>query len=413
MPCRVSYRDINVKFKNKEIKMNTESIRKEIACLKQSPLFNLSLASKEHFHTHFIKFLCEQYPGSAMNALQDMLGIKISRLGEIKTEERNFDLLIEYNDNNTIYFEVKIKSVAVSAQLDKYAQKMEGGDVFVLLALCKPLFFSEDDVYRCSGSKICCKYVNIKSLFEAIRGNIRNGKNKYHEYLLKDYSDFIYSLLRLLDSITIKNGTELIGFSGTGIYNNFKAIKLHDLYHKYLFSQIGWRLSEKKEQDMIYYGHRNDMETKEADWDRFVVSTNFFRGTGLVECKKIIFPPKDPSPQYAVLIGVQVHNNQFRLLVSFEPESLSSRHFGKLKDLADKLFKDNDLLSFQEDETLFDEQRGQKKEICGYGKYFQYKYKTLKNNVTVDELISLVCSSVKFAKGNMDKIEEAARQIFA
>jgi hypothetical protein len=38
------------------------SFRNHVQRLKKSPLFNLSLASKELFHSNFLAWLCEAYP---------------------------------------------------------------------------------------------------------------------------------------------------------------------------------------------------------------------------------------------------------------------------------------------------------------------------------------------------------------
>src|SRR5436305_1043609 len=101
------------------------SFEEAVRSLRDSPLFNLSLASKELFHSNFLGWLCEMYPQPAGSLFARFLKTAPSSRGDIKVgrESKNTDLLITYSDGQQLIIENKVKSIPSEEQLRKYSAK--------------------------------------------------------------------------------------------------------------------------------------------------------------------------------------------------------------------------------------------------------------------------------------------------
>ena len=70
----------------------------KISELKASPIFNLSLSSKELFHSNFIAWVSENYPlefGSLINEKFN-LNLENDKIKATKREVKSLDLIIEF-----------------------------------------------------------------------------------------------------------------------------------------------------------------------------------------------------------------------------------------------------------------------------------------------------------------------------
>src|SRR5690606_14227209 len=97
-----------------------------IEYLEKSPLFNLSLSSKELFHSNFIAWIVDLYKNEFSVILSQRLGLKITEIKKIERETKNIDLSIHYkneNEDRLIVIENKVKSLPDKKQLEKYQEK--------------------------------------------------------------------------------------------------------------------------------------------------------------------------------------------------------------------------------------------------------------------------------------------------
>jgi hypothetical protein len=74
------------------------SLAQIIEALKASPLFSLSLSSKELFHSNFLAWLCETYPVIVGRLLSECLTRRPTTAVVVKAlrEWKNLDLVLEY-----------------------------------------------------------------------------------------------------------------------------------------------------------------------------------------------------------------------------------------------------------------------------------------------------------------------------
>ena len=127
--------------------MNTQafmSYTDAIKTLKDSPMFNLSLSSKELFHSNFLYWIWKVDEVTFKRIIETLLGESNLDWGNdwvVSREYKNFDLCVKDRSNEDlenddsqglakkpkIYFvlENKVKSIPYKAQLDKYVKKVD------------------------------------------------------------------------------------------------------------------------------------------------------------------------------------------------------------------------------------------------------------------------------------------------
>ncbi|MEE0973714.1 MAG: PD-(D/E)XK nuclease family protein [Paludibacteraceae bacterium] len=293
------------------------TLEKELSSLKALPLFNLSLCSKELFHSNFIAWLAEnsiefhRYFLRYLNSddtefhLTDLSKLRVFR------EKEHIDLWIQYTKNDgtklDLIIENKVKSLPRKSQLDEYKakydslNKKEGNDAkFVLLSLAKPLFTLNDWQYM-SYRDLCCN-VLIDISFD----------NAYYNALLVDYRRFICKLQQI--SNLLSEHFEGVKFLGDKeIKEQFKEIRMHDFYEKRKYDYVVSKLYSMKPKQFILGVNPVDLEVKDIEINKIYLSTNYYHEQGLINIKKCIkIAPKNDN---CVIIGIQIQDDQIRKLV--------------------------------------------------------------------------------------------------
>lgn len=211
--------------------------------LKNSPLFQLSLSSKELFHSNMFFWLCETYPKVLGPILAKKIGFEEQPIEKAEREKLNTDLII-YFKNNTVVIENKVKSIPNQEQLKKYEQKIAGITNFVLLSLFQPNFEDASTKWK------HIDYSDYGKILVELISELENGQNAYtnkpdfayHLSLLNDYSKFITALVAITESITIDFDKGLREFLTK--HSKYKIIRLHDLYTKRIYGLILSRLTQ-------------------------------------------------------------------------------------------------------------------------------------------------------------------------
>lgn len=96
--------------------LEIESLKKRLC---ENPIYNLSLGSRELFHSNFLAWLFDTYP----QMLEALTGKKQDLPVKVKREERNLDLIVDYELEGQAYstvVEVKVKDAPRPDQLMKY-----------------------------------------------------------------------------------------------------------------------------------------------------------------------------------------------------------------------------------------------------------------------------------------------------
>jgi hypothetical protein len=364
--------------------------------LNSNPLFQISLGSKELFHSNFIAWCIERDPDLGNDLFSSIGGVanNLTPCSKFVDRERgNTDLWLNYEEGNVI-IENKVKSVPYRAQLDKYAGKNVGkANYFYVLSLQKPTFFTNDNyISETSKEPVKWHYLSYKDIADVLSRRQQNFK-EHNEYI-QDYIEFARSLDELSKYLTV-GLYDQYDFS-TGLLPeevgriNLRNYRLHDLYVKHKFSSLELLLKEK------VFPIFND--------NRIEVGYDFTNGTGLISARRIY-----PTKHGDVHIGVQLQNTAFRLFSMWYNQPERSV---KLRDS----LKDSSLwFDFNSTGIIHAESdiKGVGKDKSGYNNYsghFFYKYLRLKD-LSVSELLGHFQQALRTLKNRESEVENLINSI--
>lgn len=248
--------------------------------LKDSPLFNLSLSSKELFHSNFLYWIWKISPSDFKDVMKSF-GANTNQWPtnyEVRREYENFDLcVLDANNNILLVLENKVKSIPYKKQLDEYEEKVQKlygidghihelakgkltyykkryqkGDSlnpqtvndkfysydcyckvdFILLTLPKG-FPDEADIAKAKIWKII-----YYSTYQASVLNI-NFTNTYNQDIVNDYSQFLDALISLYNEWHNNCYTQLfVNNTSPDYVKDAVELRIHDLYHKSKYARI-------------------------------------------------------------------------------------------------------------------------------------------------------------------------------
>lgn len=251
--------------------MATQTNRSEtetyIERLKNSALFQVSLASKELFHSNFWAWLFETPEGNNVSAAEyvkiffhDFSGSRI----EVEREFMNMDLVIQVTDTspNEIYvIENKIKSAPRKKQLEEYTEKLakvqkkSGSEIkaCLLTSILEPNF----DMPENWASK------SLTDIADGLESLANNENDSYRKALIKDYVDFIKSLSAIMELGPRSNANQCYDFhignnnkDEEAILSQLSDLRIYDLYLKSGGSMLVKYLSEQlKKEDYRLFIH--------------------------------------------------------------------------------------------------------------------------------------------------------------
>lgn len=259
-----------------------------IGTLKDSPMFHLSLSSKELFHSNFLYWIWKIDP-TAFQTIMINLGAKYVTSWpdnwEVLREYESFDLCVVEQGTKKVLLvlENKVKSIPYKAQLDKYEKKVQE-----LYGVYKDFVDLQNGIYKTNGKlyqrsnpnnpesvkdkfKKYDQYKSVDFILLTLpsgfpdQGTIQQqGKWKiatYSKYLdtikkltiqqdykkdiLTDYCSFVGALLDVYD--TWKNNCYQLSspLLNTQYIADAEELRIHDLYHKSKYAQICAEIQSK------------------------------------------------------------------------------------------------------------------------------------------------------------------------
>ncbi len=334
--------------------------------LKQSPMFNLSLSSKELFHSNFIDWLIT-IDKVAMSKLFTTLIKKEFEILQCNREKNNFDLYIDCANNKQIIIENKFKSIITDQQLSKYNDKLkEHTSCKVLLSL------NLTNYERSLAKKYDWITINYTELCEELQKI--SFDDKYHQTLVGDYCTFINEISSYFSNKHYSN------YSLSDMYAEYKnllEVRLHDISQKILFNYILRELNSKLIKD------KKAFPKKISSWQ------DFWRGTGLVSLNYTIEQGKDNRRGFR--LELQLQYDALKLMLIHEkpntlPEEFKDNFFKIIEDLS------NSKLCRTQGE-LFPNRKGM--EYKKYGPNLIYKSIILDKDLTIHEITKMMYDSFK------------------
>ena len=269
--------------------------------LRTSPLFNLSLCSKELFHSNFLYWLGTTHCALFVAVCKE-LGCKVNWNASpenIKREYCNLDLCACCDGQITFILENKVKSIPQKSQLDRYVRENNPQtDDLILLSLATE-FPDKENILNDGLWKIR----SYKDLCEAIskHKNLLEG-DSYALALVEDYCSFINNLHQLSQTWLLKKESYFL--LPKDEKKEIEELRIGDLMDKIWYSQLCASLN-KYIMDKFHletvsgYGIEAIAKTGGNILNTVYTNWGFTHGQGLLEAKLKI------NNDYVLLIQIQ------------------------------------------------------------------------------------------------------------
>lgn len=228
------------------------SIKRITAALEASPMYNLSLSSKELFHSNFLAWLGNNLTTKPFfeSIINQLTNISLNQYPNwiVEREDKNFDLCIKDGKDYILVIENKVKSIPRKDQLDEYYNKKTGKrrPQYVLLSLVT-VFPDRQDIQN-QGRWSILSYADLAQI---MRNNVGLVKDQYESLIISDYICFIDNLAQLEQQWQGLIGQS--GFAEKAIWNPVLD-RMQDLYRKIQFSTYSTLISQKLQKVLGSYG---------------------------------------------------------------------------------------------------------------------------------------------------------------
>ena len=374
--------------------------------LKKSPLYNLSMANKELFHSNFLAWFGNQYKNEFKVLMNKLLGTEVLKDNNfsIEREYKHFDICVKVNGNEIILIENKVKSVPTSEQLEGYMNEVKNNECkFILLTMTQEL----QDLSNAEGWTV----ISYRKLSENMPDRLNDC---YHSSLLEDYRDYVNNLQ---DIIEIYDKEE--NYNSKPEDNRLKdELGIHDICGKRKAQTLYKKLCEACKNKNIVSDINNLSD------NNIYIGWGYTNSTPLIEVK--FKPGKDVSD----VVIIQIQGKQYRHAVEFFDKAIGERiiygnkeHIPSDKGLSYLKEHYSDILSLNGEKPQnypFDECGFGQNKKRGYCKYcngkpnangdiscFVYQWVEIPKEITCDELIDIIVKDTSNMKEILKKNKES------
>lgn len=278
-----------------------------IKALKKSPLYNLSLANKELFHSNFIAWFGKECPDLFVKLMKMLIGtdnswykeLDIANL-DIRREYKHFDIaVLDRNGHERLIIENKVKSIPTIDQLNDYEDKSDLASIYVLLSMNEQ--FQNTD---CQITDTKWKFVSYGALATALLKINEEVCDTYHNKLIGDYCSYIYTLQMLIDKFTPKSSNGCFFFKQED-FDIQNELDIHDICGKRLAQSIYYQLRNCFNRDQLV----NNVKNLDVGKQQFLIGWSYTNATPLIEVR---FRAK--AEEYVV---IQIQGKQYRHCVEY------------------------------------------------------------------------------------------------
>ena len=363
--------------------------------LKESPIYNLSLSSKELFHSNFLYWLANTYEKEFGELFIEFCKVKPSKsdIKNIKREKGKIDLSFMYSDNcEEILIENKVKSIPDLTQLKKYSQKEKENQNYVLLSLSEPVFFKGKD--KLVVDSVTWFYLSYDKLNKKLSRLCERLTNSYHKEILQDYQFFISELIKIDTLCNLKLTDKFIFHSDKVdfILSDLSEIRFNDFYLKKKYELFAY----------LFHNHLKKSVTnvldfkEEINWkndnEEIYIGCGMTRGMGLFDVKYKIIS--------GLVLGIQIQGEHYRMVV----EGKNANHISEillehsLWFNLEESFPNNKLYPIGD------------KQFNKYGSTFFYKSVKLGVDKNIKEIIELITKDIRQVSINKVQIRKMITQ---
>ena len=271
------------------------------------PVFQMSLGSKELFHSNILAWFCDSYPEAAREVFSQWVPDRETTRHQVNREKNNLDLVIELPGLAPIVIENKVFAPPDNDQLDRYAEKplikQLKNPTLILLSLGKPNWIGNELV---SPSGLTWRYISYRELSSALSNAVKDIP-EFGGDLIRHYVDVIRLLQEIDEEISNLKSEDQV-FLSPSTSKLLEQIRMADA-----FGKLRARSSTAKISQLM----KSLIRSTEIKFD-----TGFTNGGPFIEAYV--------CGQNGDRIGWQYQAEQWRLVV------WSASHVGETADLRRK-----------------------------------------------------------------------------
>ncbi|MED4582516.1 PD-(D/E)XK nuclease family protein [Brevibacillus choshinensis] len=348
-----------------------------------SPMYHLSLSSKELFHSNFLAWLFVNYKDESNILFKKYIDDTEGNynISSVTREENNRDLTVYFQNSNgnskKLIIENKVKSIPNYQQLSNYSSNALQNEYFLLVSLTEPSFFT--DRYLKIGECVWhyLSYGDLAKVVKELSHQIRI-KNPYHGEITLDYSNFISALQEVLSGFDVDNRINTYDFyDGNSMLSTLREIRLHDFFLKHQHAKIANQIHIKIKSNISEALLVPEKKWEDGKLNEVFVGSGYTNGSGISEVKYVV-EMKNLTP---VILGVQIQRDQFRLFLEAKEHA---------PQLAQLLFDEGMWFNF-----------AHAKQVEGLG---ELEYPTNKHKIFNTYSGSFMYRAIKIKKCSMEKL---------
>lgn len=411
--------------------------------LNNNPIFQLSLSSKELFHSNFLAWLAEDKNTQTLfkKILSTWLGEDTFDYNtdcmEVKREYKNFDLsicekIINDEESETgkirLVLENKFKSIAYKAQLENYQKKVDALNEEADKAQCKVelklkrlntakfenwkgnaklpktkyilLTLAEDFLDKEAVKQSGWIIVTYADYSKTLHDNLDLVKDKFYKELLEKYCEFIDAFYtytnNCLEQIKYTDNWEILK------NEDFSTLRCNDIWQKLVMHQCALQLTKKLEKkfgkdfqpiivtsDQEIWGE-NGTENK----DKLFMRVSYYHGEALLELKYLI-------PQKGIFVLQQQGNHPLRAgfldMLSKKPKYSKEHDTKNWNEETDRIIRGAKLATMVPPKKVESED---KPRYNSFGVFYYNDLNTVTKNIenTLDDMIDNINQVINLVK---------------
>ena len=382
--------------------MKKKDIVHIIEQLKVNPVFQMSLGSKELFHSNFLAWIFDNrnlkdYALAILNQLPGLLEEVIDISKPPEREKLNIDLTLDIQSKSgikKIIIENKVKSLPQKDQLLKYSEKTNTANHYILLSLSEPAFekLALDRKLTLKNSEnigITWHFLSYSDLSKILEIALVKVNDGFEKQLLEYYISFIKYLDKIAQECNL-NEDDLFDFHDNDLVAELGKIRIKDLYLKKKYESLSVLIYKKLKSagfNVMDLGQKINWK-EECDQAVFVTS-DFTNSMGLSDVKFQVASK--------LSLGIQIQGEQYRMVV----RDMNSDIAEKIKEDLEKEF----WFQFKEQKETVDIFPKDKEKFNKYNKHFYYRYVKLGKDKKVSELVDCVVKDIVLIKSSVDKVK--------
>lgn len=366
-------------------------MKKTIEELKKSPLFNLSLNSKELFHSNFLYWIGHNYPSEFGKLFSKYLNEQPNNLSikGIFREKGNIDLSFNYFNGQEILIENKVKSIPYIEQLEKYSKKHTSKKNYILLSLSKPTFFQSKNKLEING--VVWYYLNYSDLKIMLQSISKKIDNEYHQQIIFDYCEFISGLIKINEHCKIDE-EEFFDFHSiktNQLYKDLIDIRLHDFYLKKKYELLSFEVYKRLNKSKKNLTDFSSPLTWSNKSPIIFIGYGMTRSLGLIDLKYLISPN--------IALGIQIQGEHYRMVV----EDTTGKIAKKIKNKLENSLWFDFSKTFPKSKVYPKPEKGFNK----YGDTFFYKSVKLGTKLKIKDIINIILFDVEQIESNFNELK--------